>query len=139
MANYKKIIDFICDFYGNQEFTPLSVPRFLGNEKKYLNECVDTTYVSSVGKFVDRFEEEMARYTGAKKAVVCESKHTSKDYIADAVMQFAGFYTQNCLWEVKCDYQCIIGDYRLFPSFFGCYVVNNLDHIRSQIRSIIVN
>lgn len=70
---YEKTIKFIKELYGNQEFTPLSVPKFIGNEKKYLNECIDTTFVSSVGKFVDRFEEEMAAYTGAKKAVVCVS------------------------------------------------------------------
>lgn len=70
---YAKTIDFIKSVYGNQEFTPLSVPKFIGNEKKYLEECIDTTFVSSVGKFVDRFEEDMARYTGAKKAVVCVS------------------------------------------------------------------
>ena len=70
---YEKTIGFIKDLYGNQEFTPLSVPKFVGNEKKYLNECIDTTFVSSVGKFVDRFEEEMAAYTGARKAVVCVS------------------------------------------------------------------
>ena len=52
---------------------PLSVPQFIGNEKKYLNECIDTTFVSSVGKFVDRFEDDMAAYTGAKRAVVCVS------------------------------------------------------------------
>ncbi len=68
-----KVISFIKDLYGNQDFTPLSVPKFIGNEKQYLNECIDTTFVSSVGKFVDRFEEDMARYTGAKKAVVCVS------------------------------------------------------------------
>lgn len=73
MADYKQITDFIRCLYGNQEFTPLAVPKFIGNEKKYLNECIDTTFVSSVGKFVDRFEEDMARYTGAKKAVVCVS------------------------------------------------------------------
>lgn len=73
MGDYKKTIDFIKELYGNQEFTPLSVPKFIGNEKKYLEECIDTTFVSSVGKFVDRFEEDMARYTGAKKAVVCVS------------------------------------------------------------------
>ena len=73
MADYSKHIDFIKSVYGNQEFTPLSVPVFVGNEKKYLSECIDTTFVSSVGKFVDRFEEEMAKYTGAKKAVVCVS------------------------------------------------------------------
>lgn len=71
--SYNKVINFIKDLYGNQEFTPLAVPVFPGNEKKYLNECIDTTFVSSVGKFVDRFEEDMARYTGAKKAVVCVS------------------------------------------------------------------
>ena len=70
---YEKTISFIKELYGNQEFTPLSVPKFIGNEKKYLNECIDTTFVSSVGKFVDRFEEDMARYTGARKAVVCVS------------------------------------------------------------------
>lgn len=73
MIMFEKTINFIKELYGNQEFTPLSVPVFVGNEKKYLNECIDTTFVSSVGKFVDRFEEEMARYTGAKKAVVCVS------------------------------------------------------------------
>lgn len=73
MADYKNTIDFIKSVYGNHEFTPLAVPVFVGNEKKYLNECIDTTFVSSVGKFVDRFENDMAAYTGAKRAVVCVS------------------------------------------------------------------
>lgn len=68
----QKIIGFIKDLYG-QNNVPLSVPKFFGNEKKYLNECIDTTFVSSVGKFVDRFEDEMAKYTGAQRAVVCVS------------------------------------------------------------------
>jgi dTDP-4-amino-4,6-dideoxygalactose transaminase len=70
---YQNVIGFIKDLYNNQEFVPLAVPKFIGNEKKYLNECIDTTFVSSVGKFVDRFEEDMAAYTGAKRAVVCVS------------------------------------------------------------------
>lgn len=70
---YEKVIDFIKDLYNNQEFVPLAVPKFIGNEKKYLNECIDTTFVSSVGQFVDRFEKDMAAYTGAKRAVVCVS------------------------------------------------------------------
>ena len=70
---YENTIRFIKELYGNQEFTPLAVPVFVGNEKKYLNECIDTTFVSSVGKFVDRFENDMAAYTGAKRAVVCVS------------------------------------------------------------------
>lgn len=70
---FKKVTDYIHDLYGAQDFVPLAVPVFIGNEKKYLNECIDTTFVSSVGKFVDRFEEETAKYTGAKRAVVCVS------------------------------------------------------------------
>ncbi len=70
---YQHVIGFIKELYGNQEFTPLAVPKFIGNEKKYLNECIDTTFVSSVGQFVDRFEKDMAAYTGAKRAVVCVS------------------------------------------------------------------
>lgn len=73
MADYNKVIDFIKEVFGNQEITPLSAPVFPGNEKKYLEECIDTTFVSSVGKFVDRFEKDMAEYTGCKRAVVCVS------------------------------------------------------------------
>ena len=71
--DYSQIISFVKDVYGTEGFVPLSVPQFIGNEKKYLEECIDTTFVSSVGKFVDRFEEMVAEYTGAKKAVVCVS------------------------------------------------------------------
>jgi perosamine synthetase len=66
---FEKAIDFIQDIYQTKDFIPLHEPRFIGNEKKYLNECIDSTVVSSVGKFVDRFEEEIAKYTGAKYAV----------------------------------------------------------------------
>jgi perosamine synthetase len=47
----------------------LHEPRFNGNEWLYLKECLDSTFVSSVGKFVERFEEELADFTGAKRAV----------------------------------------------------------------------
>ena len=57
MTDYKQTIDFIKSVYGNQEFTPLAVPVFTGNEKQYLNECIDSSFVSSVGEFVDRFEK----------------------------------------------------------------------------------
>lgn len=73
MADFAKVVNFIHELYGTNDFVPLSVPRFTGNEKKYLEECIDTTFVSSVGIFVDRFEEETASYIGAKKAVVCVS------------------------------------------------------------------
>ena len=66
---YSQIIEFIRDIYNTREFIPLHEPRFLGNEKKYLNECIDSTFVSSVGAFVDKFEKMVASYTGASHAV----------------------------------------------------------------------
>lgn len=68
---YKEFIDFVRDIYQSNDFIPLHVPRFVGNEKEYLLHCIDSTFVSSVGDYVDRFEEEIARYTGASQAVVC--------------------------------------------------------------------
>lgn len=69
---FQQIISFIRELYNTPTgFIPLHAPVFHGNEKKYLEECIDTTFVSSVGKFVDVFEEKMAAYTGAKKAVSC--------------------------------------------------------------------
>lgn len=47
----------------------LHAPSFNGNEWRYLKECLDSTFVSSVGKFVDRFELALAHFTGAKHAV----------------------------------------------------------------------
>jgi len=66
---FENVINFIQDTYKTKEFIPLHEPRFIGNEKKYLNECIDSTFVSSVGKFVDEFEEKIANYTGAKYAI----------------------------------------------------------------------
>jgi len=50
---------------------PLSVPSIQGNEWKYIKECLDTEWVSSVGKYVGLFEQRIAGYTGAKHAVAC--------------------------------------------------------------------
>lgn len=68
---YSKFIYFVKEVYNTDEFIPLHEPRFIGNEKKYLNECIDSTFVSSVGKFVDLFEENIAKYTGAEHAIAC--------------------------------------------------------------------
>jgi perosamine synthetase len=68
---YTDIIKYIRELYKTEHFIPLHEPRFVGNEKKYLNDCIDSTFVSSVGKYVDQFEETTARYTGAGHAVVC--------------------------------------------------------------------
>ncbi len=66
---YKKIVNFIQNIYNTTDFIPLHEPRFIGNEKKYLNDCIDSTFVSSVGKYVDMFEEQFAVYVGSKYAI----------------------------------------------------------------------
>lgn len=114
--NYKKIIDFIRDLYGGQDFVPLSSPVFIGNEKKYLNECIDSTFVSSVGKYVNRFEEEMAKYTGCKKAVVCDSG-TNALHMA---LMLAGVerddevLTQALTFIATCNAICYVGAHPVF-------------------------
>jgi perosamine synthetase len=54
---------------GQAAFIPLHEPKFGGNELIYLSECILSSYVSSVGAYVDRFEKELAAYTGARRAV----------------------------------------------------------------------
>lgn len=67
---HKTIVAFIRQLYKDQTgFIPLHAPVFSGKEKEYLAHCIDTTFVSYVGEFVTRFEEQITRYTGAKYAV----------------------------------------------------------------------
>jgi len=65
---FDKIVDFIHNTFATKNFIPLHEPRFLGNEKKYLNDCIDSTFVSSVGAYVDRLEKEFALHVGSKFA-----------------------------------------------------------------------
>ena len=74
---FENVINFIQETYKTKDFIPLHEPKFAGNEKKYLNECIDSTFVSSVGKFVDEFEEKIASYTGAKYAIATSNGTSS--------------------------------------------------------------
>lgn len=69
MKEFQPIISFIQDAFQTKEFIPLHEPRFRGNEKKYVLETIDSTFVSSVGAYVDQFEEMMQKITGAEKAI----------------------------------------------------------------------
>jgi len=62
------IINALRNTLGEGNF-PLHEPRFAGNEQNYVQACIASTYVSSVGAYVDRFERELAAYTGARRAV----------------------------------------------------------------------
>ncbi|WP_351014887.1 LegC family aminotransferase [Shewanella sp. AC91-MNA-CIBAN-0169] len=63
------ICQFIRDIYQTDQFIPLHAPTFAGNEKLYVADTIDSTFVSSVGKYVDEFENKIEHYTGAAKAV----------------------------------------------------------------------
>jgi perosamine synthetase len=69
MKNIKDTVTFIQDIYKTSDFIPLHAPTFRGNEKKYLIETIDSTFVSSVGAYVDQFEEMMTLISKTKKAV----------------------------------------------------------------------
>ena len=72
VVNNESIISFIRKIFRiPSDPIPLHAPLFIGNEMKYLEECINTTLVSSVGKFVNLFEDRIAEFTGAKKAIVC--------------------------------------------------------------------
>ena len=60
---------FIRDIYRKKGVIALHEPIFAGNEKKYINEAIDSTFVSSVGRFVNDFELQVENFTGTKKAV----------------------------------------------------------------------
>lgn len=67
---YKDVIQFIRKTFKQEDgFLPLHEPRFVGNERKYVLDAIDSTFVSSVGAYVDRFEEMMKQITGAKHAI----------------------------------------------------------------------
>lgn len=69
MKDIKGIVSFIQDTYSTKDFIPLHEPRFRGNEKKYLLETIDSTFVSSVGEYVNRFELMMQETTETNVAV----------------------------------------------------------------------
>ena len=64
-----QLIRFVRDYFGTNEFIPLHAPVFPGREKEYVADTIESTFVSSVGAYVDRFEQDIAKYTGSPKAV----------------------------------------------------------------------
>ena len=66
---FTEVINFIKSLYPDENPVPLHAPRFIGNEKKYVADAIDSTFVSSVGRYVDSFEEMICEITGAKYAI----------------------------------------------------------------------
>jgi aminotransferase in exopolysaccharide biosynthesis len=66
---FDALVRFVRENYRTDEFIPLHAPVFGGNERQYVTQTIDSTFVSSVGAFVDRFEREIEAYTGSPRAV----------------------------------------------------------------------
>lgn len=69
MFDSVSIVQFIRTLYPNKGFVPLHEPCFGGKETEYTLDCIASTFVSSVGKYVDRFEDMIRDYTGCKYAI----------------------------------------------------------------------
>ena len=63
------IIQFIRQLYQTNAAIPLHAPCFIGNEQRYLADTIDSTFVSSVGKYVDQFEQQIQAFTGTNRAI----------------------------------------------------------------------
>ena len=108
---YKKIVDFIQDLYKTTDFIPLHVPRFIGNERKYVSDAIDSTFVSSVGAYVNRFEKEFAEYTTANFAIATvngtSALHTS--LLVVGVEENTEVITQSLTFVATCNAISYIG------------------------------
>jgi len=113
---YKDFAKFVKQLYGRKELVPLSEPCFTGNEKKYLIDAIDSTYVSSIGEYVDKFEGMLASYTGCKYAVATVNG-TSALHIAllvAGVRDNDEVITQSLTFVATCNAICYCGARPIF-------------------------
>jgi len=73
---YTNLIKFIRDLYGTEASIPLHAPTFTKRDKDYVMDAIDSTFVSSVGEYVNRFEQDLAAFTGAAPVFVDVDKDT---------------------------------------------------------------
>jgi len=66
---FEDVVAFIRRQFNTEDFIPLHAPVFKGNERKYVLDTIDSTFVSSVGEYVNRFEKMICDYTNAKYAI----------------------------------------------------------------------
>ena len=69
MYNYQNIVKFIKKKFGDFEKVPLHEPKFIGNEKKYVLDTIDSTYVSSVGNYVNKLENITSKYLNTSMSI----------------------------------------------------------------------
>ena len=86
---HKDLIKFVRKEFNTEEFIPLHIPTFKGKEKEFLAKCIDSTFVSSVGAYVNLFEDYLSSITKTKKTVAVVNG-TSALQVANGL--FGNFY-----------------------------------------------
>ena len=66
---FDSLVTFVREQYQSDEFIPLHAPIFHGNETEYVTNTIESTFVSSVGEYVNRFERQMESYTQSPNAI----------------------------------------------------------------------
>lgn len=78
MSHYQPVVEKIRELFQTPDaFIPLHAPYFGGNEKEYVLDTIESTFVSSVGAYVTRFEEMMQEITGARYAIATTNGTTA--------------------------------------------------------------
>ena len=113
---FDDVIKFIRRTYGEEGIIPLHEPHFIGNEIKYLTDCINSTFVSSSGKYVDEFEKKIAKFIGAKFAIATSSG-TSALHVAmliGKVKESDEVITQPLTFVATCNAISYCGAYPVF-------------------------
>ena len=112
---YRKIVDFIKRLY-KKDIVPLHEPIFVGNEEKYVLDAIRSSYVSSIGEYVDKVEKFMADFTGSKYAIATVNG-TSALHIAlllSGVKENTEVITQPLTFVATCNAISYCGAYPTF-------------------------
>ncbi|QTA93612.1 LegC family aminotransferase [Desulfonema magnum] len=88
---FEDLIQMIRSLYKTEGFIPLHEPRFSMLDQKYVLSAIESTFVSSVGEYVNRFEQDLAAYVGAKRAVVTVNGTAA----LQVALRFAGVKADN--------------------------------------------
>jgi perosamine synthetase len=126
------------------KFIPVNEPKLDGNEKKYLNECIDTGWISWEGPFVEKFEEDMAQYTGREFAVSVSNGSAALEVAVMALELEKGseiivptFTIISCLAPIiRCGLKPVLVD--SYQDTWNMNVEQIEDKITSKTRAIMV-
>ncbi len=123
------------------EAIPLSVPVIKGNEWKYVKECLDTGWVSSVGAYVERFEREFCAYTGARHAVACVNGTAALQVALRIIGVLAGdeVIVPTLTFIAPVNAVCYLGAQPIFmdcDDYYNLDVAKTLDFIERETRFV---